>query len=371
MEADTVKPHSVRCRNLKGHTLRAVVEDLPLLVIVVAFTATVLILGRTVGVPEHVNILASGSLVALLTAAYLLPAVAGFLTHRVIICGRSLFDSSTWRELGYWFLDPARTLAFFIVLVGLTFFVSAFSAFKASIPTIQPFIWDIRFMEWDRFLHLGLHPWQILQPFLGWPVITHAVDFAYLMWFPVLWLTIIWQAWHGSRDSCIRSQFLVAFAACWILLGVIAAVLFSSAGPIYFGAVTGAPDPYVPLLDYLHTVNAQDSLRAISTQNILWSAYADPAGNQVAGISAMPSMHVSMGVLLTLLGFRSHRWLGWMYAAFAGMIFLGSVHLAWHYAIDGYVAAVGTLAIWWASGVWTRWWQGRNRPSWNSSISHV
>jgi hypothetical protein len=31
-------------------------------------------------------------------------------------------------------------------------------------------------------------------------------------------------------------------------------------------------------------------------------------------------------------------------------MFLGSVHLAWHYAVDGYAGAAMVGAIWWLTG---------------------
>lgn len=120
--------------------------------------------------------------------------------------------------------------------------------------------------------------------------------------------------------------------------------------------MTGAPDPFVPLMDYLRAANEQYPLRAIQLQELLWRAYEDPEAAGL-GISAMPSMHVSIAVLMALLGFSIRRWLGWAYTIFALAIVVGSVHLGWHYAIDAYVAAVATVGIWWLSGKVVRWWR--------------
>lgn len=360
MEADAASPDSVVVRRrVPVRVRRALLEDVPFLFIVTGFTATALVMRRTVGVPAHLDLHVSWNLIAIWTALYSMPAILGFLTYGVVKRHRSLFRLETWRSLVSWFLDPSRTLSFLLIFASLPIFMTVFVAFKASIPAVQPFVWDVRFTEWDRLLHFGLLPWQILQPLLGRPAITKAIDFGYYLWFPALWMTVIWQAWHGDRDSNTRSQFLVSFAACWILLGVVAATLFSSAGPVYFAAVTGVTDPYAPLIDYLQAVNAQDSLRAVWAQDLLWQTYTVPGATRIEGISAMPSLHVSMVVLLTLVGFRTRRWLGWVYAAFAGLILVGSVHLAWHYAIDAYAAAAGTLVIWWVSGIGVTKWRGR------------
>jgi PAP2 superfamily len=359
MEATTVKPSSGERRSWVVSVRRALIEDLPFLSLVAGFTAIAFLLSQTIGFPANLNLQVSWDRMAVFTGLYSMPAVLGFLVHAVVVKHRSLFAPATWRALVGRFLQPDQALNFFLIFASLPFFMKVLVAFKASIPIIQPFAWDVRFMEWDRLLHFGLQPWQILQPFLGRPAITQVIDFVYYLWFPVLWMTLIWQAWHGDRDSDTRSQFLVAFAASWILLGTVAATMFSSAGPVYFAAVTGATDPYAPLLGYLQVVNAQDSLTAIWAQDILWQAYTNPGTIRLEGISAMPSLHVSMVVLMTLLGFRLRRWLGWVYAAFAGLTLLGSIVLAWHYAIDGYAAAAGTLVIWWASGIVVRNWRSR------------
>ena len=65
-----------------------------------------------------------------------------------------------------------------------------------------------------------------------------------------------------------------------------------------------------------------------------------------SGISAMPSLHVAMAFLFALLTWRVNRLLGVCFYAFTGLILLGSVHLAWHYAVDGYLALAITWCIW-------------------------
>ena len=65
-----------------------------------------------------------------------------------------------------------------------------------------------------------------------------------------------------------------------------------------------------------------------------------------SGISAMPSMHVALATLFALVGWRTNRWVGIATTLFAVIIQIGSVHLGWHYAIDGYAGAVGMIVIW-------------------------
>jgi len=89
---------------------------------------------------------------------------------------------------------------------------------------------------------------------------------------------------------------------------------------------------------------------ALGVQEDLWSTYEAATTGLGSGISAMPSMHVAVAVLMALAMHRVNRWVGVAFWAFALIIQIGSVHLAWHYAIDGYVAAVMVVAIWKGTG---------------------
>ena len=128
---------------------------------------------------------------------------------------------------------------------------------------------------------------------------------------------------------------------------------------VYFGRLTGLPDPFARLMDYLRAANEVGVVWALKVQDGLWQAHMTGTYDLGRGISAMPSIHVSAAVLFALLGWRVDRRLGIAFTVFAVAILVGSVHLAWHYAIDGYLAAVLTVVIWRVAG----WWVGHEEPA--------
>jgi membrane-associated phospholipid phosphatase len=81
------------------------------------------------------------------------------------------------------------------------------------------------------------------------------------------------------------------------------------------------------------------------------------------GISAMPSVHVAMATLFAIGGFVVHRWLGWVMAAYAVLIWIGSVYLGWHYATDGIVGATMTIGLWKLSGKLAESFEDRVSPA--------
>ena len=249
------------------------------------------------------------------------------------------------------FLTAPRLLGFVIAAAPAPLFMSVFGSYKRMIPYVNPYDWDPAFMAWDKALHGGYHPWELLQPLLGTPAVTSGINFFYNVWILVLFFTFIWQAW-SRRDPALRRQFLVSYLLMWVILGTVMATLLASAGPCYYGRVTGLEDPFAPLMAYLYEVRDLHGYQvwSLKVQETLWEVYQTGGTNLGAGISAMPSLHVATSVLMALLGWRTHRLMGIAYTVFAAIIMIGSVHLGWHYAIDGYLSIAATIALWWAVG---------------------
>jgi hypothetical protein len=255
------------------------------------------------------------------------------------------------------FVSVERLATVLPVFLLFPFFGSAFSYFRVYIPSFQPFSWDPMLAEWDRWLHGGVDPWQWLQPVLGHPYATAIVNGIYHLWFVVMFGVILWQMGSLKRPR-LRMQFFLTFVLLWALLGNVVATLLSSAGPVYYGRVTGLPDPFAPLMAYLYAANEMVPVMALNVQEMLWDSYSEHGLAIIGGMTAMPSMHIATCVSFALVAWSTDRRLGYLFIAFAVIMQIGSVHLGWHYAIDGYVAAVGTWLIWCAVG-----WVLRSEPA--------
>jgi len=246
------------------------------------------------------------------------------------------------------------------VLAVMTVFMTAFTAYKNQITDIVPFYFDQELAALDEVLHFGRHPWEWLQPILGTPSATGFIELVYAAtWGLATFGMLYWQALRTGRD---RAQYLITFALCWIVIGSVLATLMSSAGPPYYEFVANADNPYVPLFEYLRGVSGGSGYSAITYQEYLWAIYGKGVTASYTGISAMPSMHVSMATLVALAAWRMNRLLGWIAIIHLVLIQIGSVHLGWHYATDGYLAIVITVWIWRRCGASRLWLESSAPP---------
>jgi len=255
---------------------------------------------------------------------------------------------TVWNDLTGDFAAGQRLVLALPAMVLLPLVLSAYTSLKTMIPMVAPFAWDGPLAALDARLHGGTAPWELLQPSLGSPAVTHWIDWAYgPVWF---WMLLILQFWQVFSLHPQRQRVLVTFVLCWAILGIVMAMLFASAGPAYYSALVAGPDPFAPLLAYLSEASGQTQILAVHAQAELWRTYLSGEVGLAAGISAMPSMHLSMGMLLVLATWRLGAIVRWLSRAYLALLLVGSVHLAWHYAIDGYAAIGGTWLLWWAVG---------------------
>ncbi len=249
-------------------------------------------------------------------------------------------------------LRPARLINALPVLVALIFFNKAMVELKPAIPAINPFSWDRAFMELDRTLHFGFDPWVLLQPLMGFDAITWFINTVYNFWFVALFGAWFWFGFR-KEASAVRTQFFVAYMLIWWVGGGLMAVAFSSAGPVYYSGIGLSSDPFTGLMAYLHDVDSRIPIWCLKTQQLLWDGYQGKVA--ALGISAFPSMHNASAVLFAVATWKVSRPVGWFFALYAALILLGSVHLGWHYAVDGYAGIALGLLGWWVAGPIARW----------------
>jgi len=282
-------------------------------------------------------------------AAFFAGLLFAYVSHVLIRVRPPRLTHYLWTEITGRYATAERICMALPVFVLFPLFASTFTYFKAAIPLFHPFAWDVRLAAWDEALHGGHAAWEWLQPLFGHPYATALVNIFYHLWFFVTYGVLVWQALALGRPR-LRMQYLLTTLLLWSLVGNLAATVLSSAGPVYFGRVTGLADPFAPLMAYLHQANDVVPVMALQVQDMLWQAYAGNSTDIGAGISAMPSLHVATAFSYVLVGFAVRRWLGILLAGFAAFILIGSVHLGWHYAIDGYVGILCTVVIWFAVG---------------------
>ena len=252
------------------------------------------------------------------------------------------------------FGSPALVAASLLPIFLVQILVGSFGVLKMLMQTVRPFAWDDTFASMDRALFLGHQPWEITHALFGSPIATHLIDSIYTAWIGLLFTTVLFFALFASR--AVRAQFFLAFSATWLLVGVIAAYAFASAGPCY-AALIGAASAtdFSPLMQRLHVIDAQHPLIALHLQSILWNARIEHHYALGMGISAMPSMHNAIALLYLLAVQSMGRAVRTVCLVFTAIVLVGSVHLGWHYAVDGLLAYALAALTWRGAGAYLRW----------------
>jgi hypothetical protein len=232
-----------------------------------------------------------------------------------------------------------------VLLAGTMIFQGAFTSIKTALPLWNGgFPYDGLHAGIDRAVHFGTDPWRYLYATAGNGWVRVLVEWNYNQgWFIFCYATLFFVA-VSARASALRTRYFVTYMLVWIVVGNIIAGVALSAGPAFYGAVTGDTGRFGEQLAFLASGDGGKHSVAY-LQAYLWKLYETGNAGFGSGISAFPSMHVSLVTLNALFIAEAGRHWGYLAFAYMVLVLMSSVYLAWHYAIDGYAAIVLTVAI--------------------------
>lgn len=242
---------------------------------------------------------------------------------------------------GQWMVATALSTSLAIPVYGV---------FKQFILKARGFPFDPLLAEVDRILFFGRDGWQVMHSLFGSVNATLFLDRAYSIWLPILmFCPVFWAA--VVRDPILRARLVACWVGVWVFVGGAAAWLLASAGPIFYSHFIDQDPGFIALHNRIVELGALakaqgDMLATPFGHVVLMQRYESGIYFPGFGISAMPSVHVSMAVMFAIGGFVVNKWLGWLFALYALIIWVGSVYLGWHYATDGLVGAALTIGLW-------------------------
>ncbi len=244
--------------------------------------------------------------------------------------------------------------SFFAIII--IFVARSVTSYKTSIPDMVPYWADPYLVAADHAL-FGADPWRLTHAIIG-PLGTKLIDDAYTLWFMMMMLCVGWFCF--SRNPKLQLRGLLTTILVWGGLSNLAATMFASVGPCYYEHFY-KDRRFVPMMDQLQLINAEYPLSALRAMAYLLKSFGqDKFGT---GISAMPSLHVSVAMMcfLACCSYTRSLWLKIASGLFAATILVGSVHLGWHYAVDGLVGIAAVTLFWWGTGRFVDWLDQRHR----------
>jgi membrane-associated phospholipid phosphatase len=330
-------------RKLASDTLASIRADAGLYLFILAYTVCGLAFIRLAGAADR---MAYGVYVErwLLLFGFLFPVL-------VVLAdtGRIIHRLDRRRMLALRRVFPAgrisRFIAGIVLLEAMLLFQGTFTSVKNALSVSRGgFPYDQILADVDKALHFGADPWRWLHSVAGYDWVRVALEWNYnMLWFVLCYGALFYVA-TSVRTENIRLRYLLGFMLVWIIVGNVLAGEFMSAGPAFYGFVTGDESRFAQQLAFLaHGAGAANS--AASYQDYLWSLQAIGQPGFGSGISAFPSVHVGLAMLNALFLAERSRRLGIIAFGYVALIIASSVYLGWHYAIDGYAAVAIVLAI--------------------------
>jgi hypothetical protein len=246
--------------------------------------------------------------------------------------------------------DYDRGFSFLMPPVLATVLLATYNMFKQHVLPNAGFTLDAHFASVDRSI-FGTDAWRLTHTWLPSPWATQIIDILYHPLFFPMSIGIALCSFMAPQSE-IRFRYLLGYTLLWSVVGSMFAFLMPAAGPCFDYFFHGSAVDFRPLTDliasqhaYLRSVGAP-GLTSLSYQAHLLTLFGSDGVALGGGISATPSLHNGMTALFVCAAISWDKRLAFVMVPYSLLIWFGSVHLGWHYAIDGIVGNLLAIACW-------------------------
>ena len=229
-------------------------------------------------------------------------------------------------------VETCRTQWPAILLTALGMLIAGFNMItfmwtKPLLNQMAPFWADPMLAQVDYWLFLGHDPWQLLS----WLNAAPTAIFYHRGWFAMMLAILLMIFSRPSSNE--RSALIVTYFLLWSVVGPMIHLAMPAGGPIFFEQL-GYGDRFaaIPLPSDI-----------VQMKQYLWTSFESGDFGPGSGISAMPSLHIATVAWMQIATHvMAPRWMPVM-ASLGLLIFLLSISLGWHYAVDGLVGAAAAI----------------------------
>lgn len=235
-----------------------------------------------------------------------------------------------------WRNERPRVFAALAILLLAGLNMVSFMWVKTLLNYLVPFWADPMLARADAAIFLGHDPWRLLAPY----VFPQAGQVYHPLWFLIMIVLLAIAAWAPKSPQ--RSAVLMSYFILWSLAGPLIHCLLPAGGPIFYEAMGYGP----------RFADITPTPETAGVAQYLWATYSTGSFGAGSGISAMPSMHVTMAAWMVIASAVIAARILVPVALACGVVTMLSVALGWHYALDGIVGGIVALGVYRANLAW-------------------
>ena len=210
-----------------------------------------------------------------------------------------------------------------------------FAHMKHLTPFLNSALYDAQLLAFERWLFGGKVAFELMDSFIPRSM-SDLIGTSYQAYY--IYLSIFSFIFILQKDAALAQRFCVAFSLLWIV-GIGMVYLYPTWGPCFF-----VPDIYASLYDgnpnwLLGTLENGEPHAMQQMQSDLWAMKLELDQNRMSdaalfSISGLPSLHLAVVVLGSLMVIEISRILALISWAFAVATFVSTLYFGWHYLLD-------------------------------------